>query len=74
MLSEMGSAELSGWLAYVALDDEVRAARMARAFSLAMGGQSGQGQGQATDTFEGEEVIDTTDPAFAETFKGLIGK
>lgn len=65
MLSEMSSAELSGCLAYLEMDDEQSVYRMAKAFSLALAGtQRAQAQ---------EEVIDTTSPEFAAQFKGFTG-
>ena len=65
MLADMDSARLTGWLEYLELDDEMTVYRMAKAFSLVVA-QTPRGQ---TD----EEVIDTTAPEFATTFKGFTG-
>ena len=65
MLAELDSSILTGWLAYLRLDDEQAMIRMAKACSLmARSGALG----------DEEEVIDTTRPEFAQQFKGLIGK
>lgn len=65
----MTSAELTGWLAYLSVDDEVQAQRIAYAIVKAFGG--GKAQKHAVD--EDEEVIDTTSPDFAKNFKGFTG-
>lgn len=64
MLADMDSARLTGWLEYLEMDDEMAMYRMAKAFSLVAQAQGGPAS---------EEVIDTTDPEFATTFKGFTG-
>lgn len=64
-------AELTGWLAYLNRDDEVKTNQMAWAIAKAFGGeQKGQKQKPARQA-EDEEIIDTTDPEFAKNFKGF---
>jgi hypothetical protein len=70
-LQEMTSAEMTGWLAYLQVDDEVRAQRAAYSIVKAFNGDKGQKQKPAKRTVEDEEVIDTTDPKFAEQFQGF---
>lgn len=69
LLADLSSAELTGWLAYLCIDDEVQTQRIAYAIIKAFGG--GQKQPAAHDD-EDEEVIDTTRPEFTQTFKGFI--
>jgi hypothetical protein len=64
----MTSAEFTGWLAYLQIDDEVQAQRTAYAIAKAFGGDR---KGQKSQPVDEEEVIDTTDPKFAEQFKGF---
>lgn len=71
LLQDQTSAELTGWLAYLQVDDEVRAQRAAYSIVRALGGDKGQKQKPAKRTVEDEEVIDTTDPKFVEQFKGF---
>lgn len=68
-MQEMTSAEFTGWLAYLQIDDEVKAQRAAYSIVKAFNGEKGQKQKQKPT--EDEEVIDTTDPKFAEQFKGF---
>jgi len=65
MLREMDSARLTGWLAYLKLDDEQQMVRMNRAIM-------GTGKRTQADDDEDEEVIDTTAPEFAEQFQGFV--
>lgn len=67
----MSSAELTGWFAYLRIDDQVRADWIARAIVKAFNGD--RKQAGAIDD-DDEEIIDTTDPTFAETFQGFIGQ
>lgn len=67
-------AELNGLLAYLHRDDEVQTDRLMyainRAIVQAFGGDKKK-QNKLVD--DDEEIIDTTDPKFAEQFKGLTG-
>ena len=74
MLAELGSSELSGWLAYIQLQDELQVYQMAKAFSLAFGGPAKRKPGTVASEEEEEEVIDTTSPEFAQQFQGFTGK
>lgn len=65
----MTSAEFTGWLAYLQVDDEVQVQRLAYAIARAFNGDKTGKKQQAAK--EDEEVIDTTDPKFAEQFKGF---
>jgi len=68
----MTSAELTGWLAYLQVDDEVQVQRLAYAIVKAFNGdQKGPTKKPAKRIEEDEEVIDTTDPKFAEQFQGF---
>ncbi len=67
-LRETTSAELTGWFAYLQVDDEVQAQRTAIALLKAFNG--GQKR-PAQQTDDDEEVIDTTKPEFAQQFKGF---
>lgn len=67
----MTSAELTGWQAYLQVDDEVRAQKMAYAISKAFTSGDGKKSSTAKTAQEEEEVIDTTDPEFAKHFKGF---
>lgn len=69
LLLETTSAELTGWLAYLQVDDEVQVQRLAYAIVKAFNGD--KGQKQQPKQAEDEEVIDATDPKFAEQFKGF---
>ena len=61
-------AELTGLFAYLSKDDELKTQQIAYAIVKALGGeQKGQKQQPAAD----EEIIDTTDPKFAEQFQGF---
>jgi hypothetical protein len=66
-LAGMTSSEITGWLAYLHKDDEVRAAWTTHAIAQAFGAGGRQQQRE-----EEEEVIDTTDPEFAKHFQGFI--
>jgi len=67
-LRDQTSGELAGWLAYLRVDDEAQAQRTAIAMMKAFGGA----KAKRADDDEDEPVIDTTDPKFAQTFKGFI--
>jgi hypothetical protein len=67
----MSAAELTGWFAYLELDDEVRANWTAYAIAKAFGGGKKDGQGKKTEEIE-EEIFDTTDPDFEKYFQGFI--
>ena len=68
----MTSAELSGWFEYLRLDDEVRAHWLTHAIVRAFRGDTTQQSAQVDE--DGEEIIDTTQPEFAEKFKGFINQ
>ena len=71
-MQEMTSAELTGWLAYLQADDEIQVQRTAYSIVKAFNGdQKGQKQKPAKQAEADEEVIDTTDPKFAQQFKGF---
>lgn len=68
------SAELTGWLAYLKVDDEVRAQQTAYAIAKAFGGDKklhADNSRQKAVEAEEEEVIDTTDPNFVKRFQGF---
>lgn len=75
MLAAMpNSAELTGWLAYLRVDDEVQAQRTAYAIAKAFGGgeqQKAHAHNSKPVVGEEEEVIDTTDPEFVKHFMGF---
>lgn len=64
----MQSVELSGWIEYLHLDDDLQMTRMARAITMAF-----RVERKPVDD-GGEEVIDTTQPEFAKHFKGFINE
>ena len=66
-MHETTSAELTGWQAYLRVDDEVQIQRLAYAIVKAFNGD----KKQQSKPVEAEEVIDTTDPKFAEQFQGF---
>jgi hypothetical protein len=67
LLADMpNSAELTGWFAYLRVDDQVRADWMTHAIIKAYRGDGKQGA-----TTDDEEVIDTTTPEFRQHFKGF---
>jgi len=63
-------AELTGWFAYLRVDDQVRADWIASAIIKAFNGNKAAQAGGNDE----EEVIDTTKPEFAQHFQGFIGK
>lgn len=63
--------ELNSAMAYLHRDDEIQTNRLIYAIIRAFNGD-GKKQ-QQSNMFDGEEIIDTTDPKFAEQFKGLTG-
>ncbi len=65
----MSSIELLGWLHYLEIDDEVQTQRLALAIIRAFGGGKRSKRQVVED--EDEEIIDTTDPKFAASFKGF---
>lgn len=67
-LRDQSSSELSGWLAYTRIEDEIWTQRIMQAVARVFG--SGKVQRQVDDD---EEVIDTTKPEFAEKFQGFTG-
>jgi hypothetical protein len=75
MLEAMpNSAELTGWLTYLRVDDEVQAQRTAYAIAKAFG--AGEQKVHANNrkqpvVEEEEEIIDTTDPDFVKHFQGF---
>jgi hypothetical protein len=74
LLQGMTSAELTGWFAYMRVDDEVRAQKAAYAIVKAYNGDKTDGKqpkNKGKKHEEEEEVIDTTDPEFAEHFRGF---
>lgn len=62
---------MTGWLAYLNKDDEVKTNQIAYAIVRALGGDKGQKQKPTKRAAEDEEVIDTTDPEFAKNFQGF---
>lgn len=68
-MQDQTSAELTGWLAYLQVDDEVRMQRDVYAIVKAFGGEQ-KNQKKPAKQAE-EEVIDTTDPEFAKHFQGF---
>lgn len=69
-LRDQSSSELSGWLAYTHIEDEIWTQRIMQAVARVFG--SGKAQ-SARSIDDDEEVIDTTSPEFAQTFKGFTG-
>lgn len=69
----MSSAELTGWFAYLRVDDEVTSQKIAYAIVRAFNGDkdSKPAKNKAREQEEEEEIIDTTDPEFAEHFMGF---
>lgn len=69
------SAELPGWIEYERLEDELQTNRLIYAITSALvkafGGDKKQARAHDLDD---EEVIDTTDPKFAQQFKGFINQ
>lgn len=69
------SAELTGWLAYMRVDDEVQAQRLAYGIAKAFGAgdpkKAHAGNKRQPVVEEEEEVIDTTDPEFVKRFMGF---
>jgi hypothetical protein len=63
----MTSAELTGWLAYLQVDDEVKTQRTSYAIARAFNGDKKQPAKRKDE----EEVIDTTDPEFVKYFRGF---
>ncbi len=63
-------AELTGLLAYLQQDDEVKANWTAYAIAKALGGDRKTRTRPLDD--DDEEVIDTTQPEFAQNFKGFV--
>lgn len=70
-LQETTSAELIGWQAYLQVDDEIQVQRLAYAIVKAFNGDQKGQKKPAKHIEEDGEVIDTTDPKFAEQFKGF---
>lgn len=68
-LRDQTSGELAGWLAYLRVDDEAQAQRTAIAMMKAFRGGLAQPAKQADDD---DQIIDTTDPKFAQQFQGFI--
>lgn len=64
-------AELTGLFAYLHQDDEMQVMRTAYAIAKAFGGDK-KNTSKAGDLDEDEEVIDTTAPGFADSFKGFV--
>lgn len=60
--------ELTNLYAYLQKDDEIQTNRLIYAIVKAFNGDKKQ-----ANTFDGEEIIDTTKPDFAEKFKGFTG-
>jgi len=60
--------ELTGLFEYLRADDEIQMNRLVHAIARAFHGDKAQ---QKPNTVDGEEPIDTTDPKFAEQFKGF---
>jgi len=58
---------MTGWLAYLQVDDEVRTQQIAYAIVKAFGGDKKQPARRKDE----EEVIDTTNPEFAKHFRGF---
>jgi hypothetical protein len=68
LLGDMpNSAELTGWFAYLRVDDQVRADWMTHAIIKAFNA----GSKQQPNTIDGEQVIDTTTPEFRQHFQGF---
>lgn len=65
------SAELTGLYAYLCVDDERKTRQLVAAIVQAFSG--GRQQRSAPVAEEEEEVIDTTNPSFAQSFKGFVG-
>jgi hypothetical protein len=65
------SAELAHAVAYLYRDDEIQTNRLIYAIVRAFNGD-GKTKKPAVDD-DDEEIIDTTDPTFAEHFKGFTG-
>lgn len=63
-------AELTGLFAYLRQDDEMQVLRTAYAIAKAFNG--GKQATRSRDLDEDEEVIDTTAPGFADSFKGFV--
>lgn len=68
----MTSAELTGWFEYLRLDDETQINKTAYAIVKAFGGDKKKAGRSRESSDEDEEVIDTTKPEFAQSFKGFI--
>ena len=64
--------ELNSAIAYLRRDDEVQTDRLIYAVTRAIAQAFGNKKQQPVDDDDGP-VIDTTDPKFAEQFKGLTG-
>lgn len=71
-LHDQSSSELSAWLAYERIEDEIWTKRI-EGIAYAIARAFGSGQAKQRPIDDDEEVIDTTNPDFAEKFKGFIG-
>lgn len=71
MLADLTSAELTGWIAYLQVDDEVQVQRLVYGIVRAFNGDKKDQRGRKPKE-EDEEIIDTTDPEFAKHFQGFI--
>lgn len=69
-LRDQTSAELTGWLAYLSVDDKVQSQRTTLALLEAMIKAGTVHPGKPVD--DDEPIIDTTDPSFAQNFQGFI--
>lgn len=67
----MTSAELTGWLAYLQVDDEVKAQWATYSVVKAFKGDQKDQKQRSVKPDPDEEIIDTTDPDFAKNFKGF---
>lgn len=76
LLQDMHAAELTGWMAYLRIDDEVKSnwisLSIIKALQLGGGSNNNRTQQQPTLDDDDDEVIDTTQPAFAQNFQGFI--